>query len=130
MSPALPVNVTSGQAVLVNAQVTIGSTFAAGASGLRLWICYQPTGGSITTAHFGDWIDAQVVQNLLITYPIADTISGLATGSYTVGLCGQQNSSVANNWNLEDWAYTTAQVISGASILSSPSPAAKTRSGG
>ncbi len=86
-------NVTSGQAVVVNAQITIGSTFAAGASGLRLWICYQPSGGAITAAHFGDWIDAQVVQNLLAAYPITDTITGLTTGSYTVGLCGQQNST-------------------------------------
>ena len=105
--------------MLVSAQITLGTTFAAGASGLRLWICYQPTGGTITTPHSVDWIDAQVTTNTLLTYPITDTITGLATGTYTVGLCGQQNSTVANNWNLEDWAYTTAQVISGASVLSS-----------
>jgi hypothetical protein len=118
MSPALTVNVTSGQAVLVTASVTIGTTFAAGATALRLWICYQPNGGSITTPHAIDWIDAQVVQNSLNVYTFTDTITGLGTGSYTVGMCGQQNSSVANNWNLMDWAYTTAQVIAGASILS------------
>ena len=111
LSPALSVNVTSGQAVLVNAQITIGTTFVAGASGLRLWICYQPSGGTLTTPHPIDWIDAQDVQNMLAVYPIVDTISGLSTGSYTVGLCGQQSGSVANNWNIEDWAYTTAQVI-------------------
>ena len=128
MSPALPVSVTSGQAVLVNAEISIGSTFAAGASGLRLWICYQPSGGTLTTPHAIDWIDAQTVQNMLAIYPITDTITGLTTGSYTVGLCGQQSGSVSNNWNIEDWAYTTAEVISGASILSSPTPASKTRS--
>ncbi len=127
MSPALTVNVTSGQAVLVNAQITIGSTFAAGASGLRLWICYQPSGGTITTAHPIDWIDAQTVQNMLAAYPITDTITGLGAGSYTVGLCGQQSGSVTNNWNIEDWAYTTAQVIAGASILSSANDAPKNR---
>jgi hypothetical protein len=127
MSPALSVNVTSGQAVLVNAQITIGSTFAAGANGLRLWICYQPSGGTLTTPHAIDWIDAQTVQNMLATYPITDTITGLGTGSYTVGLCGQQNASVANNWNLEVWAYTTAQVVAGASILSSPITSQSTR---
>ena len=79
MSPALTVNVTSGQAVLVNAQITIGSTFAAGASGLRLWICYQPSGGTLTTPHAIDWIDAQTVQNMLAVYPITDTITGLGT---------------------------------------------------
>jgi hypothetical protein len=119
MSPALPVTVTSGQVVLVSAQITLGSTFAVGATGLRLWICYQPAGGAITAPHFGDWIDAQVTTNTLLTYPLTDTIAGLATGTYTVGLCGQQNGTVSNNWNLEDWAYTTAQVISGSSALTS-----------
>ena len=127
LSPALSVNVTSGQAVLVNAQITIGTTFAAGANGLRLWICYQPSGGTLTTPHAIDWIDAQVVQNMLAAYPLTDTITGLGTGTYTVGLCGQQSASVANNWNLEDWAYTTAQVFAGASILSVANGAAETR---
>jgi hypothetical protein len=61
---------------------------------------------------------AQVVPNTLNTYTFSDTITGLATGTYTVGMGGQQNGSTVNNWNLEDWAYTTAQVIQGASILS------------
>ena len=91
---------------------------SAGANGLRIWICYQPNGGSITTAHPGDWIDLQAVANALTPATMTDTLAGLAAGAYTVGLCGQQASSVANNWNLEDWAYTTAQVLSGATILS------------
>jgi hypothetical protein len=118
LSPALTVNVTSGQAVLVTATITLGTTIAAEASGLRLWIVYQPSGGTITTPHPIDWIDAQVVPNTLHTYTFSDTITGLATGTYTVGMGGQQNSGIANNWNLQDWAYTTAQVIQGASILS------------
>ena len=69
----------AGQAVVVNAEITIGTTIAAGATGLRLWICYQPSGGSITTPHAIDWIDAQTVQNMLAVYPITDTITGLAT---------------------------------------------------
>jgi hypothetical protein len=127
LSPALPVTVASGQAVLVTATVTLGTTIAAGASGLRLWIAYQPTGGTVTAAHSGDWIDVQAVQNSLNTYSFSDTITGLAPGTYTVGMGGQQNSTTANNWNLEDWAYTTAQVIQGASILSSQDPPAVVR---
>jgi hypothetical protein len=123
--------VTSGQALFVSAQVTLGTTNASGASGLRLWICYQLNGGPITTAHPLDWIDAQVVPNMLAAYPITDTITGLPAGAYTVGLCGQQNSAIANNWNVADWSYTTAEVIAGASILSSPdhAPAPRARSG-
>ena len=83
-------------------QITIGSTIAAGACGLRLWICYQPSGGTLTTPHPIDWVDAQVVQNLLITYPITDTITGLGTGSYTVGLCGSRTpaSQITGTWGL------------------------------
>jgi hypothetical protein len=124
LSPALSVTVAVGQTVLVSAQINIGTSVAGGASGLRLWICYQPSGGAITQAHPGDWIEGQTVQNTLITYPITDTISGLPAGSYTVGICGSQVTTVTNNWNSEDWAYTTAQVIGGASVLSIPQPAA------
>jgi hypothetical protein len=129
LSPALTINVTSGQAVIVSAEITIGTTIAGGASGLRLWICYQPSGGTLTTPHAIDWIDGQLVQNMLAVYPITDTITGLGTGSYTVGLCGSQTGGVPNNWNLEDWAYTTAQVIAGASILSGPVSGGPSRPG-
>ena len=63
-------NVTSGQVVLVSAQITLGTTNAAGATGLRLWICVQPSGGSISAVHPIDWITAENrVQNMLVPYP-------------------------------------------------------------
>lgn len=48
---------------------------------------------------------------------MTDTLTGLGSGNYTVGLCAQQNATVANRWDLPDWAYSTAQVLSGATIL-------------
>jgi hypothetical protein len=117
LSPALPVSVTAGQAVLVTATITLGTSVAGGASGLRLWIVYQPSGGAITEPHPIDWISPKAVQNSLNTYTFSDTITGLATGTYTVGMGGQLTST-PNNWDTSDWAYTTAQVIQGASILS------------
>src|SRR4029077_10437854 len=124
LSPALPVSITSGQVLLVSAQVTLGTTNVADAPSLRLWICVQPNGGSISAAHPIDWITAENrVQNMLLPYPLTDTITGLSTGSYLGGMCGQAVSS-PNNWDRIDWAYTTAEVISGASILTSPGPTA------
>jgi len=120
LSPALPVSVTSGQVVLVSAQITLGTTNAAGATGLRLWICVQPSGGGISAVHPIDWITAENrVQNMLVPYPLTDTITGLSTGSYTVGMCGQTVSS-PNNWDRTDWAYTTAEVFGGASVITAP----------
>jgi len=113
------VTVAAGQVVLVTAQITLGTSSAAGAGSLRLWICDQPNGGVITEPHPIDWIAPFAVQNSLNAYPLTDTLTSLPPGSYSVGLCGQI-TNLPNNWDRNDWAYTTAEVISGASVLSGP----------
>ena len=50
-------------------------------------------------------------------YPLTDTLTGL-NGQYLVGMCGQLTAGGAG-WDQVDWAYTTAQVIGGASVLTS-----------
>jgi hypothetical protein len=118
ISPPLPVTVKSGEVVLVNALAELGTSgVAAPASSLRLWICDQPNGGSITQPHPIDWINAQAAANSLPEFTLTDTLTGLPPGSYTVGLCGQLVLAT-NAWNTPDWSYTTAQVIAGASVLS------------
>jgi hypothetical protein len=123
LSPPLPVTVSAGQVVLVSAQATFGTTDAAGAFGLRLWICYQPTGGTVIAEHGGDWVQVATVQNTTLPFPLTDTITGLGTGTYNVGLCGSVAGT--NNWNVADWAYTTAQVIGGASLITSAASESK-----
>jgi hypothetical protein len=118
ISPPLPVTVASGEVVLVNALAEIGTSgIAAQASNLRLWICDQPSGGSITHPHPIDWINAEAAANSLPEFTLTDTLTGLPPGSYTVGLCGQLTQPTTA-WNSPDWSYTTAQVIAGASVLS------------
>jgi hypothetical protein len=108
--------------VLVTSTIDIGTTSSAGASGLRLWICYQQSGGTLTEPHPVDWLDVQAPPSQQTNvYTLTDTIAGLAPGSYTVGMCGQQSPTVTNNWNASDWSYATAQVIQGASILTGAS---------
>jgi hypothetical protein len=126
LSPALPVNLTAGQVVLVSAQIMLGTTSSSGAGGLKLWICYQPNGGSITTAHPVDWVSPMAAGNSLNAYPLTDTITGLGTGQYSVGLCGSV-TSVPTTWDRQDWAYTTAEVISGAAILTGGSSSSTSR---
>ena len=42
-------------------------------------------------------------------------ITGLTTGQYLGGLCGQFTGAT-NNWNQQDGAYATADMIAGASL--------------
>jgi Collagen triple helix repeat (20 copies)/IPT/TIG domain len=117
LSPALPVTVASGQVLLASAQVALGTSTANGATGLRLWMCYQANGGSLTERHPIDWISPVAVANSLNVYSITDTLDGLQAGSYVVGLCGQITGG-PGNWTSADWAYTTVQVFAaGTTIL-------------
>jgi len=108
LSAPLPITVITGQIVIVSAQVALGTSSAAGASALRLWICFQQNGGALTQAHGIDWVQAAAAPNSVNVYPLTDTIAGLA-GTYTVGMCGMVNST--NNWNMHDWSYTNVQVL-------------------
>lgn len=117
LAPALAVTVSSGQAVLVSSQVTLGTastTTAAG--GLRLWICQQASGGAISAVHPIDWIAPKAAPSSLNVYSLTDTLTP-GNGQFAVGLCGQLVSG-GSGWDAIDWAYTTAQVVGGASALS------------
>ena len=117
LAPALAVTVSSGQAVLVSSQVTLGTastTTAAG--GLRLWICQQASGGAISAVHPIDWIAPKAAPSSLNVYSLTDTLTP-GNGQFAVGLCGQLEGG-GSGWDAIDWAYTTAQVVGGASVLS------------
>ena len=117
LAPALTVTTTTGQSVLVSSQITLGtSSTTTAATGLRLWICQQPTGGAIATPHPVDWISPRAGPGSLNVYSLVDTITP-GNGTFAVGLCGQLVSGGAG-WDAFDWASTTAEVISGASVLS------------
>jgi hypothetical protein len=108
LSPAVTVTPSAGQTVVVSATVTLGTSGNTQAAFLRLWICQQASGGSITAAHPIDWISPRAPAASINVYSLTDTLTGLV-GTFSVGLCGQLVA--ASTWDSNDWAYTTAQVI-------------------
>jgi hypothetical protein len=106
--------------VIVSSQISLGTTGAASDNLLRLYMCYQATSGGITHPHGSDWMTPIGSANSRADYALTDSFAGLPAGSYSVGMCGTWNEVGApgetNPWNSTDWSYTTAQVISGASI--------------
>lgn len=110
------VNVTvgAGQGALVQAQVMLGTTSTAGsATNLILFICDQQLpGGPIVVHSSTAGIEPMAAQQSINDYALTDTITGLAPGTYSVGMCGYLiNPGGPNLWNARDWSYTTAQVF-------------------
>ena len=81
---------------------------ASGADGLQLWICVRPSGGAIAKVHANDWLTAKAPGGTLNVYPMTDTVTGLAAGSYDVGLCGADPTPTG--WNTLDQASTSYQL--------------------
>ena len=107
LSPPAAVTVATGQTLVVEAQVALGSA-ASGADGLQLWICVRPSGGAIAKVHANDWLTAKAPGGTLNVYPMTDTVTGLAAGSYDVGLCGADPTPTG--WNTLDQASTSYQL--------------------
>ena len=117
LSATVPVTITAGQSIEVSSSVMLGTTDAASAANLHLWICYQ-TASQFTIAHGNDDIDPLAAADSRNEYSLTDTLTFLQAGSYTVGMCGYVG--VTNNlWNTSDWSYTTAQVFSASTQASS-----------
>ena len=55
----------------------------------------------------GGMFGLQTVQNTRLNFTVNGVATGLAAGSYQVGLCG---SSTSANWTNNEWGYTTALV--------------------
>jgi hypothetical protein len=106
IGPPVQVTVGSNQKVLVEGHAALGST--AGAQGLNLYLCYQPTsGGGLTTEGLGllDLRSPDTPVDQRAEQGLAAVLAPTA-GTYNVGLCGQANAS----WNSNGNAYNVAQV--------------------
>jgi len=105
MAPTVDVTITSAsQSILVTSQRTLGSN--SGASGLTLYICHRTGGGPLTTSGTG----AQGLRVPALTranFPMTAILTGLAPGTYTVGLCG---FSTDVNW-LSNGSGSTSVVV-------------------
>ena len=95
------------QKVLVNSSKSLGTINIDGAQNLNVWICYQEGDGALALVGTGVF-GLRAAANTRQLVSLSATLTGLAPGSYRVGLCGRSND--ASNWNSNEFSYTTALV--------------------
>ena len=95
------------QKVLVTSSKALGTNNFDGAQDLDVWICYQEGDGAVLTVGTGVF-DLRAAANTRQLVSLSATLTGLAPGTYKVGLCGK--SGDATNWNSNEFSYTTALV--------------------
>lgn len=104
------VDVATGQSVHVSANQTLGSTAVGGATRLNLYMCYQDETGPITRIDNGQ-SGLSVPEGQRHQYGLTRVFSGLAAGTYSIGLCG---TTTSGNWNSNGWGHATALVFKAA----------------
>jgi hypothetical protein len=110
LSPYVTVTITAGQKIMVTANQTFGSTAVGGADSLDLYIGYRVAGsGATPTTLGGGMYNNRVQQNTRIPMGISGVISGLAAGSYEVGMAGDDDGN--GNWNYNEWGYVSVLVL-------------------
>jgi len=108
LAAPLTLTITSAlQKVLVNSSEGLGTSNVEGAQNLNVWICYQEGEGTVLTVGTGVF-GLRAAANTRQLVSLSATLTGLAPGSYRVGLCG--TSDDASNWNSNEFSYTTALV--------------------
>jgi hypothetical protein len=97
------------QKVVVTAHQGFGSIAAGGADGLDLRICSR-LGAAGPIVGIGSGIfGLRVAQNTRQVFGFSVMVSGLAPGTYTVGLCGL--AAIPANWNSNEFGSVTAMVL-------------------
>jgi Collagen triple helix repeat (20 copies) len=110
LTPGVQVSVAAGQKVHVVANKAFG-TLASPSNGLDLYPCYQSTlfGSPIVTLGTGILNNAMPA-NSRITMGISHVITGLNSGTYNVGMCGDDDGN--GSWLNNDQGYVSAVVLS------------------
>jgi len=110
LTPAVQVTVAAGQKIHLVANKAFG-TLASPSNGLDLYPCYQSTllGSPIVTIGSGI-INNAMPANSRITMGINYVISGLNSGPYNFGMCGDDDGN--GNWLNNDQGYVSAVVVS------------------
>jgi len=108
LSPPVTVAVGAGDSVFVSASRAFGSVYSAGAQSLSLWIGRrQLPSGSIVVLGSG-MIGNRVTRNTRQPFALSGIISGLAAGTYEVGLVGGSGNT---HWDNNGTGYTSALVF-------------------
>ncbi len=108
IGPTVNVSITAGQKIMMVVSKALGSTSAGGANSLNIYPAYQAGAGVVTTQG-GGIFGIACAQNTRETVSINYIFSGLAAGTYTVGMAG--SSTNAANWNNNEYGYISAIVF-------------------
>jgi hypothetical protein len=99
LSPTTTVTITDGQRIFVMAGKAFGSTAGNGASALDLAIGFRVSGSGATPTLVGTVSGNAVFKNERHVFTLSAIVSGLAAGTYEVGLAGVTSADEASNWN-------------------------------
>ena len=109
IGPTLSVTIAAGQKIHMVASKALGSTLAGGGTGLNLYPCFRPNGGSIEPLG-GGMFGLQVPQNTLEVFTMNFAFMFLGAGTYDIGMCGYSATN-ASSWNNNEWGYITVMVL-------------------
>ncbi len=109
IGPTVNVTLAVGQRAHMVSEKALGTTVAGGATGLNIYPCYQNTGGGAVITQGGGIFTVQMAQNQRMPIGINHVYSGLAAGTYSIGMCG--SAPVPANWNNAEWGYVSALVF-------------------
>ena len=106
LTPQVSVSITAGQRIFVTSHRTLGTS--TGAQGLDLGICYRGTSPTPTAAAY-PMTGLQLPAGSRTVFTLTWIISGLAPGTYSVGLCGSALNP--SQWNSNGGGQTSAIVF-------------------
>jgi hypothetical protein len=109
LGPPAAVTVAAGQKIFVTSTAALGAGGVA-ASSLNLFICQKAAAAPTPTQVGAGTFSLSTPANTRNHYSLSAVITGLAAGSYSVGLCGYVNGA-SSNWNSNEYAYTSALVL-------------------
>ncbi len=110
IGPTRTVTITAGQKIMVVVSKSLGTTATGGASDLRLWIGYKSSTATTPSTIGGGTYGLRIPQNTRIPFAMNGVITGLAAGTYTVGMVGQSVSDHAD-WNSNEYGYITTVIL-------------------
>jgi len=110
LSATATVTITTGQSILVTANRAFGTSAAAGADSLDLYVGYRVSGSGATPSLVGGgMLNMRLPQYSRVPFGISAIIIGLPAGTYEVGMAGDDDGN--GNWNSNEFGYTSVLVL-------------------
>jgi hypothetical protein len=106
IGPTVDVTIQDGDQIYVDATATMGSFISLGAGGLTLSVNYSTGGGALTPVVSYPGLSVGPGEKNI--FPLNALITGLAAGTYTVGVSG---ASIDPMWTNQGTGTITAMVL-------------------